>query len=136
MAITSLLSVEACDYPRTTSNCRLRGLLHRFRRRHYRGACDPTLFLLRVFLRVHRDFAVECFPASLRRRAPGQISCRPCPLEIEASDAAVAVEGFAGQVKVWHLARLHGAEIDLAQRHATGRHLGVVPSAVLGDGEE
>src|SRR4051794_38757700 len=71
----------------------------------------------------------------ISRSAAGEEAGGPGPLEVEATDAAVAIEDFAGEVEVGRLARLHGAVVDLAQGDAAGGDFGVVPATMRDDRE-
>src|SRR5580704_4048273 len=73
------------------------------------------------------------YPRPLRRRqsrsrASGEEAGCPRPLKVESADPAVAVQRLARQVQAGNFPRLHRAEIDLVQRNAPGRHLGVIPT--------
>src|SRR5215831_12692852 len=60
---------------------------------------------------------------------------RPCPLEVETADPAVDVENLADQKESGPDPRRHRGRIDLVERHASSRHLGVVVAARALDGE-
>ena len=64
--------------------------------------------------------------------AAGDVAGRPRPLEVEPADPAVDVEHFADQKQPRAHPRLHRRRIDLGQRDAAGRGLGVVVAARAG----
>src|SRR5260370_891789 len=70
-----------------------------------------------------------------KARPPRRPPACPGPLEVEAADAAVDVEDLAAEVEVLATARFHSGQIDLLERDAACRHLGVVEAAVADDGE-
>src|SRR6516162_7931058 len=60
---------------------------------------------------------------------------RPRPLEVETANTAVDVEDLAHQKESRPDPRGHRGRIDLVERNASGRHLGVVVAARPLDGE-
>ena len=79
------------------------------------------------FCILHRAFTIHSPSCHIPRS--------PRPLEVEAAEPTVDVQHFAGQVQPGTHARLHRRGIDLIERYAAGRGLGVVEPAAACDGQ-
>src|SRR3954468_9314929 len=88
-----------------------------------------------------RANATAAFYPALRRRdrntfgvsdgsAAGEPAGRPRPREVVAADRAEGVEQLAAQEQPGVPAALHGAGIDLLERDAAARHLGLAEALV------
>ena len=68
-------------------------------------------------------------------RSACQKARRPGPLEVEATDAAVAVEDLSDQIEARRQLGFHRPEIDLFERYSTSCDLGIVPASIVFDWE-
>jgi hypothetical protein len=57
-------------------------------------------------------------------------------LKVKPTDSPVAIQHLADQIEAWNQFGLHRPEIDLAQRHATGRHFSEVPATVISNRQD
>src|SRR5438552_17737267 len=72
---------------------------------------------------------------ALRLRVAGDESAGPRQLKVVAADLSIDVEDLADEREILRDARAHRPHVDLAQRHAPRRDLGVVEAAVALDRE-
>src|SRR2546423_9877686 len=79
------------------------------------------------------DVHGRTIPPLCAKRGSRHVAARPRPLKIEPPNAAVHVEDLADERQPRTDARLHRRWVDLVERHAAGRDLGVGVAAIAFD---